>query len=693
MPVRIDTIGQVLLRKELKDYIKSLGPGDTVKGRVLESENGEVTIKATNGQVIKAALSTDIHLQSGQFIEMQIDDVIDDRVYASLQAVEKKAEKPEQQLKAIIKEMGLPATPENLAVVKTLIKNNLPLTQEAMTSLSNQLKNSKSLSQANPQGVIGLLASGNDLRNTNVDVLRKLASNFEEDIRQYILDMEPIEEDNNEYDFTSDIEGEEGEETDVSTQVKGAKTGIPEKTVENTKVVIEGRKEITTEGEKIPEKELLAESKKTENTKDQVETAKNISVKEDSQMDAEVKDINGPQLDNKTIAAVKTGTTATAKIVDMNGDEIKLEGTDYDGNILHSEESDETEDNNQTVFDRKSVPRTTAEINTAYLNNGAFSKSESEGLLGNLELLGKAEQDLKQINILKENLKPEAIKAQLEQVGIETTPEIDAFIEKAANILRKLDNVSLDKLAWLASKGLEATPANLETLDNHINSTNNLSHLIDKLDHQLSGYSEPNLKSLRESVLNIGIKPHELVEGDRVKETLRDLVKVSESIDLTLSRSGIQDDGIRNTLSNVKDNIDFMRQVNQYNNFIQIPLQMNQKNATADLYVYKDKSRSKLIDPENATILVALDLPKSGRIESMIKLSGKVVNATFRLEKSEVGKTIKQGEVTLAERMEARGYQLMPIKTIQLDEFFNLMKMEELIGSANIDRLHFDTRV
>ena len=693
MPVRIDTIGQVLLRKELKEYIKSLGPGDTVKGRVLESENGEVTIKATNGQVIKAALSTDIHLQSGQFIEMQVDDVIDDRVYASLQAVEKKAENPEQQLKAIIKEMGLPATPENLAVVKTLIKNNLPLTQEAMTSLSNQLKSSKSLSQANPQGVIGLLASGNDLRNTNVDVLRKLASNFEADIRQYILDMEPVEEDDTEYDFTSDIEGEEGEEPDASAQIKGTQTGISEKTVEKTKVVIEGRKEITSEGEKIPEKELLAESKKTENTKDQVETAKNISVKEDSQMDAEVKDINGPQLDNKTIAAVKTGTTATAKIVDMNGDEIKLEDTDYDGNILHSEESDETEDNNQTVFDRKSVPRTTAEINTAYLNNGAFSKSESEGLLGNLELLGKAEQDLKQINILKENLKPEAIKAQLEQVGIETTPEIDAFIEKAANILRKLDNVSLDKLAWLASKGLEATPANLETLDNHINSTNNLSHLIDKLDHQLSGYSEPNLKSLRESVLNIGIKPHELVEGDRVKETLRDLVKVSESIDLTLSRSGIQDDGIRNTLSNVKDNIDFMRQVNQYNNFIQIPLQMNQKNATADLYVYKDKSRSKLIDPENATILVALDLPKSGRIESMIKLSGKVVNATFRLEKSEVGKTIKQGEVTLAERMEARGYQLMPIKTIQLDEFFNLMKMEELIGSANIDRLHFDTRV
>lgn len=693
MPVRIDTIGQVLLRKELKEYIKSLEPGDTVKGRVLESQNGEVTIKATNGQVIKAALSTDISLQSGQFIEMQVDDVVDDRVYASLQAVEKKTENPEQQLKAIIKDMGLPATPENLAVVKTLIKNNLPLTLETMSSLSSQLKSSKSLSQANPQGVIGLLASGNDLRNTNVDVLRKLASNFEADLKQYISEMEPIDEDEGEYDFSSDIEGEEGAEGEGATSVKSTLTGTTDKKVDNTKVVVEGRNEITTEGEKIPESELLAASKKTENTKENVETAKNMEVKEDTLANVEAKDVNGPQLDGKTIAAVKTGTTANPKIVDMNGETIELDNVDFDGNVVDPEAVEETEKGNQAIFDRKSVPRSSSEINTAYLNNGAFSRAETEVGTGNLILLGKAEQDMKQLNMLKETLKPEAIKAQLEQVGIETTPEIEAFIEKAANILRKLDNVSLDKLAWLASKGLEATPANLETLDNHINSTNNLSHLISKLDSQLSEYTDPNLKSLRDIVTNIGIRPQELAEGDRVKETLRDLVKVSESIDLTLSRSGINDEGIRNTLSNVKDNIDFMRQVNQYNNFIQIPLQLNQKNATADLYVYKDKSRSKLIDPENATILVALDLPKSGRIESMIKLNGKVVNATFRLEKPEVGKTIKQGETVLAERLEARGYQLMPLKTIELDEVFNLMKMEELIGGANIDKLHFDTRV
>lgn len=688
MPVRIDSIGQVLLRKELKDYIKSLEPGDVVKGRVVDNKNGEVTIKATNGQVIKAALSTDISLQEGQFIEMQVDDVLDDRVYASLQAVEKKTENPEQLLRALVKSLGLPATPANLAIAKTLIKNNLPITTEAVNELVNQLKSSDALTKASAESIIGLLASGTDLRNTNVDVLRKLATNFEADLKQYMEDLDSTSDDDSTYSFPEyDEDGKE-----VNNSDKSMRTDVKVNTNQSLNTPINQKGVITDET--ASEQDVIGMNQKSTSVVSDDVTTVNTGIPTELESD------------------IKTGLGVKAGMEAKTGSDGKVGNETKTGQSIQTDAAEDAETSNDiqkfstlktgkesapqsaySTVDTRSLPKSFSEINTAYQNNGAFSRDSINAGLGNLTLVGKTGNDPKQITLKKESISPEAIKMMLEKVGIETTPEIDAFIEKTANLLSKLDSVSLDKLAWLASKGLEATPANLEALDNHINNTNNISSLLSKLDNQLSSYSDPNLKSLREVVANLSLNPQDLLEPDRVKETLRDLVKISESIDLYLSRSGINDDGIRNTLSNVKDNIDFMRQINQFNNFVQIPLKLNEKNATADMYVYKDKSRSKLIDPENATILIALDLPRSGRIESMIKLTGKTVNATFRLEQDEVGFAIKRGEKTLADRLEARGYQLMPIKTIQLNEVFNLMKLEELIGGASIDRLHFDLRV
>ena len=639
MPVRIDSIGQVLLRKELKEYIKSLDPGDVVKGRVIESGNGEVTIKATNGQVIKAAISTDMHLEEGQYIEMQVDSVDEDIVYASLKAVEKRPGNPEELLKTLIKNMGLPATASNLAIAKTLIKNNLPVNLETINGLVSQLKSSDVLSKASPESVILLLTSGNDLRNTNIDVLGKIAVNFKSDVRNYISEYESLDENKGNFTFP----GFDEDENMKSTSNKPINA------------------EVKTDG-------------KTYSNAVNGDESENIKIDVKTDLKPDLKAATNADLKPDLKAAVKSDLKSDLK-VDANAD------------VKSNTQKDvkTAEPITHIVLDRKDLPKNFTEISSIYKNNGAFSKDSTD--------VDETDIIALEGRVKTEKIDPEAIKSILEKVGVKATPEIEAFIEKTVNILSKLDNVSLDKLAWLASKGLEVTPANLESLDNHINSTNKITHLLDELENQLSVYSDPNLKNLREIVANLSIRPHELFEVDMVKETLRDLVKVGENIDVYLSKSGINDEGIRNTLSNVKDNIDFMRQINQYSNFIQIPLQMNEKNATADLYVYKDKSRSKLIDPEDATIIIALDLPKSGRIESMIKLNGKSVNATFRLEKGEVGITIKRGEKILSERLEARGFRLEPIKTIQLNEFFNLIKMEELIGSASIDRLHFDLRV
>jgi hypothetical protein len=93
--------------------------------------------------------------------------------------------------------------------------------------------------------------------------------------------------------------------------------------------------------------------------------------------------------------------------------------------------------------------------------------------------------------------------------------------------------------------------------------------------------------------------------------------------------------------------------------YAQIPLTIGNRDSTAELFVYKNpKSSVSKLDPDNAKILLALDLERLGHVETLISVRGKELSLGFCSERAETADLIRRDSIELYEVMSSVGYKL-----------------------------------
>ncbi|MFZ5352586.1 MAG: flagellar hook-length control protein FliK [Bacillota bacterium] len=291
-----------------------------------------------------------------------------------------------------------------------------------------------------------------------------------------------------------------------------------------------------------------------------------------------------------------------------------------------------------------------------------------------------------------EQIEQQLFKA-LQKLDIPVGSEAKTLIANAAKALAVISESSLEEAVYLLSKDIAVTPENLSLLKSNIRNENKLDEFLSRLEKQVQLHDNGEIKELKEEIKRIFVSPKQIENREEVAEKLKDIVKLGERIEAALKQESIIDPEIKNTLANLKENIDFMRNINQYNSYLQLPVLVNESKSTAELYVFKDKKKGKTIDPYNATILVALDLKNLGHLESLINVNKKAVNVTFRVEDKSIGDLIKASASMLQEALDVKGYTLSPIKVIKLEQSFSLLTLEEMINESSAERLHFDARI
>ena len=278
-------------------------------------------------------------------------------------------------------------------------------------------------------------------------------------------------------------------------------------------------------------------------------------------------------------------------------------------------------------------------------------------------------------------------------LGIEEESEIKMLAAKVESILSSIKNTDMEAITYLVSKEMEITPRNLGMLIKNIENRDVISQFLDKLQDKITRDDNPKLKVISESIRKVFLEPRQIEEREAVAKQLKDIASLGEKLESYLETSGDKDPEIREALSNLKDCIDFIRNVNQHNNFLQIPLLINDNTTAAKLYVFKDGKREKRIDPEDATVVVALDLMNLGHLESMIRVKGKTVDLTFRTENKSIGNMIEKNVRMLKEALGEKGYYLSPIRVINLEQPFSLLSLEAMINESGYEKIHFDMRV
>ena len=151
----------------------------------------------------------------------------------------------------------------------------------------------------------------------------------------------------------------------------------------------------------------------------------------------------------------------------------------------------------------------------------------------------------------------------------------------------------------------------------------------------------------------IDVEKKENVEQlyDRLNQKTKDLTEA-------ISGMPIPEGKLQSSLDDMKQNLDFMEQMNQMAQYVQLPLKMNGSEATGDLYIYTDKR--KLSRKEgNVSALLHLDMKNLGPMDVYASITpGNNVFTKFYLQDDAMIDFINDNIHILNQRLSQRGYTM-----------------------------------
>lgn len=273
-------------------------------------------------------------------------------------------------------------------------------------------------------------------------------------------------------------------------------------------------------------------------------------------------------------------------------------------------------------------------------------------------------------------------------------PKLEKLVNTIAKALETAAHIKPEHTAYMKAKEIEITPKMMKSLVDNDFGLNKLSKQLEGLEKLVDTLEQKgaDVKEVKQEFKKLFIKPEDFQDKEKVTESFKDILKTAAKVEQLVKEHGLESKVDTAVLQDTKTNLDFVRVINNNINYIQIPIQLNENKTTADIYVFQNKKKSKDINPESATILIALDLFSLGHLESLISVQKKKVDVTFKVEKEEFKKVIRGSADILKNALEARGYRLNPLNVIDMKEKFNLLELEEL-ERTGVDRLHLDIKV
>ncbi|MBR6256531.1 MAG: flagellar hook-length control protein FliK [Lachnospiraceae bacterium] len=295
----------------------------------------------------------------------------------------------------------------------------------------------------------------------------------------------------------------------------------------------------------------------------------------------------------------------------------------------------------------------------------AVSDSAADTLMADIAELFEAQAD-------KENVQPklspqeEALKLIKDAAAADKQP---AEIRESGNPAQNVN----DKIVQLLNKmdGGELLAQQLKDMaptdQNALKLSNALLKIMDEKGSFSNKELEAELKELfkSEDFKNVvknsmkdswSLRPDQVADKANVEQLYQRLEKQTHELTRSLSQLAEPGSQFAQSLGNMSNNLDFMNQMNQAMQYIQLPLKMNGSDATGDLYVYTDK-KSLAAKDGNVSAMLHLDMENLGTVDVYAAISsGNKVTTRFYLESDEVIDLIAEHIHELDERLEKRGY-------------------------------------
>ena len=193
------------------------------------------------------------------------------------------------------------------------------------------------------------------------------------------------------------------------------------------------------------------------------------------------------------------------------------------------------------------------------------------------------------------------------------------------------------------------------------------------------------------------VQPQDLKTKDKIGELYERLNRQMEQIERLLRATGNENSQLARSAGQVRSNVEFMNEVNQIYNYVQIPLKLSGQSANGDLYVYTNKKKPREKDGELSAFL-HLDMDHLGSTDVYVKMRGKAVDTNFTFSDDESFALVQKYLPILDAKLAALGYKSTITvsneqkKTDFVEDFLKKDLPAGTGGTAVVHRYSFDVR-
>ncbi len=169
-----------------------------------------------------------------------------------------------------------------------------------------------------------------------------------------------------------------------------------------------------------------------------------------------------------------------------------------------------------------------------------------------------------------------------------------------------------------------------------------------------------------------------------------DLKKLNEL--LTSHQESIRTSDFQDSVKSLQDNLQFMKDLNQFYTYVQLPVQFRNQDIHTDLYVFT-KKKSLKERAEGISVLLHLDMTHLGAVNILIQLNHPVIQAKFYLEDEAAVTLIVKHLSSLETALEKKGYSMQAeVKSTYRKPDFAKDFIDQSDDGPAVSRYTFDIR-
>lgn len=182
------------------------------------------------------------------------------------------------------------------------------------------------------------------------------------------------------------------------------------------------------------------------------------------------------------------------------------------------------------------------------------------------------------------------------------------------------------------------------------------------------------------------------VEKQEVQRLYERLNEQSRAITRALSEAVRGETQLGRSVSNLRENLDFMNQLNQLYQYVQLPLKLGGQQANGELYVYTNK-KNLAKKNGNVSAFLHLDMEHLGAVDVYVAMQQNKIQTNFRLADEKSLLLLEKNMDLLTSRLQEKGYDTASSVTLLEEPKSAMEKILETDRNISvIGRQSFDVR-